>query len=108
MQEFAGGRPEAASQALLFYMERCRVLDAKPGRQPGQALALEVPTADCFCYSFATLPLRLTAYIQLRLLVVDFAATKACTVYMQLSLCKLCDFIQQGRLRKASTHKPQG
>ena len=46
MQEFAGNRPAEACQALLFYMERCRVLDAQPGRQPGHALALEVQKAN--------------------------------------------------------------
>ena len=42
LQEFAGNRPEEACQALLFYLERCRVLDAKSGRHSGHALALEV------------------------------------------------------------------
>ena len=42
VQEFAGSRPEEACQALLFYLERCRVLDSRPGRHPGHALALEV------------------------------------------------------------------
>ena len=52
LQEFAGNRPEEACQALLFYMERCRVLDGKPGRQPGHALALEVPrTRDASYHS---------------------------------------------------------
>ncbi|DBB04235.1 TPA: hypothetical protein ACH3X1_013259 [Trebouxia sp. C0004] len=38
---FASRQPEHACQALLFYMERCRVLDEVPTRAPGQALAIE-------------------------------------------------------------------
>ena len=45
MQAFVSRQPEHACQALLFYMERCRVLDEVPARAPGQALALEVLSA---------------------------------------------------------------
>ena len=42
-QEFAVKRPKEACQAIMFYLERCWVLDNKHRRQPGHALALEVP-----------------------------------------------------------------
>ena len=42
VQAFASSRPDRACQALLFYMERCRVLEATLQQQPGHALALEV------------------------------------------------------------------
>jgi len=50
VQAFASRQPEHACQALLFYMERCKVLDEVPTRAPGQALAIEVLCACLLIY----------------------------------------------------------